>query len=561
MSTFSAALPEASGSHRISTNPARRQPRHGLYAALHPAIGMLAVATVGEVIAGVLLLLGSWGLVHLLGNYTSGLLAFTVSCWLVAAFVTAAAAHLSHTAEARVEDRVRRAVASRLVRIPAQRLTHYPTDSLRRLVSEDISALHHLIAHFPGEIATLLVIPMVSVLFLIVEAGPVALVALIPGAIAAVIHVTVIPRISKRFGQERARVMGRITTAVSDYARGIHVLRTLGTQQGALADYHQATRQFTTDMIAWVKHAATPAALSGALLQAATTYALAYWVSGTRSAPVLAATVLFSLALVTPALRLGHGLDYVSAGRAAAARIAALLDEPELPSGTASAPVKPVTVYAREVTVEMDGRRILDNLTLVASAGSLTAITGPSGIGKSTLLCVLAGMTTLQSGIVEFEPVTREPPRRVPISTLSEDARTATVFLVPQSLRVLDATVRENLLLTRPDASDHQLTKALRRAHLDVALEADASVFSGGERQRLALARAFLSSAPVLICDEPTSALDAAHGEALWDELLACAHADGRTVIVVTHDLAFARIADHHIELMTTSSPAQELDA
>jgi len=114
---------------------------------------------------------------------------------------------------------------------------------------------------------------------------------------------------------------------------------------------------------------------------------------------------------------------------------------------------------------------------------------------------------------------------------------------------VLQATVRENLILTAPDASDEQLNAALQQAQFSVDLEADATTLSGGEKQRVGLARAFLTTAPVVLLDEPTSALDSTKAARLMDALHALAQSQGKTVILVTHDPALAARADARLDL------------
>ncbi len=169
---------------------------------------------------------------------------------------------LSHHAESLFEARLRRQLAAHLVRLPASTLSRYSGDALRRLVSDDISALHHMTAHLPAEFATLIVVPAVTIAALVASAGPVALLALAPGIVAALFYLVVIPRMAARHSAESADVMGDIVTAVDDYARGIRVYRIYGAQTGAAADYAESTARFTRGMQERVRLVATPAAVA-----------------------------------------------------------------------------------------------------------------------------------------------------------------------------------------------------------------------------------------------------------------------------------------------------------
>lgn len=508
----------------------------GIVPLLRPSLPVLALSAVIATLAGGGGLVAIWAMVQMVATPDILWAKIAIGAWGAAAFMTAGASWLAHETEASFEARLRREIAGHLLRLPADRLSGYSTDRLRRLVSDDVAALHHMVAHLPSEVATLSILPLVSAILLVRLAGPAALLALIPGALAATVYLTVIPHLSARHGAKRATVMEQITSAVDEYARGIAIFRLAGTASGALADYAQATKRFTAEMTEWVRKVATPAAVAVGLLQAAGSYAVAYTVGYTGDRPRLAAILLLSLALVTPALRLGHGLDYVAAGRAAARRITTLLSEPVLPSGHEQ-PHGAFDVKVDNLTVDIEDHQVLKNISFRAPAGQITAITGPSGAGKTTLLNAIAGLQPASTGKISVGST--------PVKSIDEDSRTAIVLLIPQGADSLAASVRENLLLSAQADSD-SLRRALDHVTLPISLDADAANLSGGERQRLGLARALLSAAPVLIFDEPTSALDHDTAESVWREITCLAYEEGKTVIVVTHDAELAQRADNH---------------
>jgi len=509
-----------------------------LRAELAPALPALSAAVVLAVLAGVGHLAALWCIIRALDDSGGAWVLVACGVWVVTAALAAVASWLAHAAEARFEARVRRRVAGHILRLPAHRLTLYPGDRLRRLVADDVTALHHMIAHLPSELATLVVVPVVAVMLLLSVAGPLALLALIPGLLAGIVYLTVIPRLSATHGAQRAQVMTEITTAVDDYARGIEVLRLSGAASGALSDYTAATDRFSHGMVLWVRRIATPAAMAVGLLQAVASFAIAYAVGSEWDAPRLAAVILFSLALVAPALRLGHGLDYVAAGRAAAGRIEELLSETPVASGARIAPTGRAEVEADRVSVFVEGRAVLDPISFRAPPGAVTVVTGQSGAGKSTLLRAISGLQPLTGGVIRLGGA--------PVDEIREDTRPHAALLVPQGGDVLTGTVKENLQLTSSTDDDH-LRVALEQVGLAVPLDAEATALSGGERQRIGLARAFLSPAPVILLDEPTSALDRRSADRFWSRLQSRAHDEGKTVIVVTHDPELAVRADVHV--------------
>lgn len=507
---------------------------------LRPALPGLVVGTLAAALSGLAMLGALWCLVRWISAPSSGWVLAAIGAWVAGALLAAGGSWLSHAAEAGFAARLRRQVAGHLVRLPASTLARHGGESLRRLVSDDVAALHHMVAHLPGDVATFAVVPLASVALLATLAGPMALLALLPGVLAALYHLLLKPRAAAHHGAERMRVMREITAAVDDYARGIRVNRIYGAQSGALAAYRDAARRFTSDMAAWVTKVALPASVATALMQAVATFAISYAVVWRHDAATLAAALLFSLAIVTPALRLGHGLDYVAVGRTALARIAAVLREPELPCGTA--PTVGLTVLrADAVTLVLSDQPLIQDFTHRFRPGAVTAISGPSGVGKTTLLRALAGLETLNDGTIRLGPIA--------ISQLDEGARHAAILLIPQGGDALQASVRENLLLGCPEADDARLSHALRQAQIEVPLDADAMRLSGGERQRVGLALAFLTPAPVILLDEPSSALDAATAAHLMAALRQLAHERDKTLVMVTHDPALAAMADERIQL------------
>lgn len=196
------------------------------------------------------------------------------------------------------------------------------------------------------------------------------------------------------------------------------------------------------------------------------------------------------------------------------------------------------------------GRPVLDDVSLTAPQGAVTALVGPSGAGKSTILRLTARFWDVDAGSVTIGGV---DVREIPTTRIME--LTSMVF---QDTYLFDTTIRENLRIARPNATDAELEEAARKARLDRVIEVlphgwDTEVgpagqsLSGGERQRVAIARAFIKDAPILLLDEITSALDGENESAISDVISQLS--EGRTVIVVAHRLSTIDSADQVVFL------------
>jgi ABC-type multidrug transport system fused ATPase/permease subunit len=197
-----------------------------------------------------------------------------------------------------------------------------------------------------------------------------------------------------------------------------------------------------------------------------------------------------------------------------------------------------------------DGKPVINNVSFKIKKGDRVALVGPSGSGKSTILSLIERFYEPDSGEILLEGV--------PVRELSRDALRSQIGYVEQEAPVLAGTIRDNLLIGSPDATDTQLKKVLGQVNMTSVLKRDKRgldaevgeagiMLSGGERQRLAIARALLEAPPILLLDESTSALDGLNEQRMREAIDAVAQ--GRTMIVIAHRLSTVVDSDQIIVL------------
>jgi len=289
-------------------------------------------------------------------------------------------------------------------------------------------------------------------------------------------------------------------------------------------------------------------------MAAAISAGLVLWVgagrvmSGELTLGLLLVFVSYLGSLYKPLKALSRLSTTLAKGTAAAERVDALLSEvPDIAESAYPIPVRRLRgyVHLEGVHFSYGGNEVLRGVDLEVAAGETLAIVGPTGAGKSTLVSLVPRLIDPTLGAVHLDGFD--------VRGLELDGVRSQVAMVLQDCVLMRGTLRDNILLGRPDATDSAVARAARLAlvdefagrlpdGLDTPVGERGATLSGGQRQRIAIARAILRDAPILILDEPTSALDA-ESEALLVEALAGLPA-GRTTLLIAHRLSTVRRAD-----------------
>ncbi|MCZ4556784.1 ABC transporter ATP-binding protein [Rhodococcus maanshanensis] len=465
------------------------------------------------------------------------------------------AASLTHYADNDIQLFTRRAIAQHVGRIPLGRFDDRGSGALRKAVGDDVTAMHHLIAHSSLEIVNALVTPLVCLVYLFWVDWRMTLITLIPIVIGVELY-----RRSMAGYSEGMRAyndaLASISTSAVEFVQGIAVVKTFGQTGRAHQRYRRATDEFCDFFVGWMQRVIGVSAAAGLALSPVSMLAViliggtALVTTGQLQAVDLLPFALLGLALSAPVLALSQTGQAMQAGMLAAGDIGELLAVPTLEYGTA-APTRDGTaglpVRFDKVRFSYDGDTdALAGIDLELRPGTVTAIVGPSGSGKSTLAALIPRFHDPMEGRITVAGID--------IREFSEEDLYRTAGFVFQDVRLLRMSVRDNIALPRPQADLTEIVAAAEAAAIDHRIRAlpagydtlDAPL-SGGEAQRVSIARALMADAPVLVLDEATAAVDPESEAEIQKGLSRLAA--GRTVLVIAHRLDTIVDADQIVVL------------
>ncbi|WP_326811173.1 thiol reductant ABC exporter subunit CydD [Streptomyces scopuliridis] len=466
---------------------------------------------------------------------------------------------VSHDAVLRMLADLRVSVYRRLERIaPAGLRETRRGDLLSRLVA-DVDELQDYWLRWLLPVGSALLVGVGAVGFtawLLPEAGAV----LASGLLVAGVGVPLLSgACARRAERQLAPARGQLATHVADLLGGIAEL----TVAGALTRRMRRTREADGTLTAIASRGASANALGGGLsalvcgltVAAAACVGVGALADGRLVGVELAVVILTPLAAFEAVTGLPLAVQYRQRSRRSAERVCEVLDAPvpvREPERPAAAPVSPFPLEVRGLSARYPGQRrdALSGFDLTLTAGKRVAVVGSSGSGKTTLAQVLLRFLDAREGGCRLGGTDT--------ATLDGDTVRRFIGLCAQDAHLFDSSVRENLRLARTDATEDELRDALRRARLldwvdalpaglDTLVGEHGARISGGQRQRLALARALLADFPVLVLDEPAEHLDLATADALTTDLLAAT--EGRTTLLITHRLQGLDTVDEVIVL------------
>lgn len=463
-----------------------------------------------------------------------------------AALLSAALMVWLHTVDAGFGRDLRRSVVAKLARLPLGWFSDRNSASVRQAVQEDAGRLHYMVTHAVPDSVAGAVTPIVVLLYLFTIDSGLAAMLFIP----ILIMVWLYSLMMRGNADNLARVADwtkKANAAASAFVGALPVVRVFGGDGRQLRQTLGGQLSFLNN---WQRPMAPVKALSQLIIQPPifllSIVSVGMWkISyGGMTPSELLPFIFLGTTFGAQILAVLYGMAPVREGRAAAQRIGVLLEEKELDRGGApeKMPHGPVGLRFADMTFGYRPRvPVLHAIDLELKPGTMTALVGPSGAGKSTLALLPGRFHEVTGGAIKLTFGGEE----VDIRNLSPEVLQRSVGFVFQDVQLIKGTVRENIALSNPSATDAEVEAAAKLAQIHdriarmprgyLSVVGEDAYLSGGEAQRLSIGRALLANPPVLVLDEATAFADP-ESEHLVQQAIASL-VKNRTVLVVAHRL------------------------
>ena len=513
---------------------------------LSSAFGMLPYAAVG-------VLLGKALENTLTSGWAIGLTVAALTGYFLKHFLYSKSTLCSHKAAYEIIRNIRCAIMRKMSKMSMGTIQEKSSGEFKQLVIDDTDRLEGQIAHAIPEMTSSILIPVFVFAYLIFVDWRMALASLISAVLGNLIYYAMMIGRSEMM-KEYMSSNGNMNATIVEYVNGMEVIRMFNQTASSMGRFKNAVLKVRDITTAWYKHCYPFMSISQVIMPSTIAFVLPIGIAllsgGAVTLSEVILCILLSMGLVGSLQAMIEFWQDIAAIYEIQPRIQDLLDAKELPEPTEPQHISGNDVELKDIHFSYGSSEVIHGISFYAKAGTVTALVGPSGSGKSTLAKLIARFWDVSAGVIS---VGGADIRNLPLSELAEK-----ISYVSQDNFLFNMSLRDNIRVGKPEATDAEVEQAATQAGCDEFIArfsggydtnvGDAGArLSGGERQRLAIARAILKDAPIVILDEATAFTDPENEDKLQRSIDRLTK--GKTLIVIAHRLSTIMYADQILVL------------
>jgi len=455
---------------------------------------------------------------------------------------------VSHTATFATLAEIRLKLADKLTRVPMGYMINTPSGELKNVLVDRVEGMETTLAHLVPELTANLCIPICILIYLLFLDWRMALAALITLPIGMLCYKGMANGYEEKFQGLIMRVR-KMTSTVVEYIGGIEVIKAFNQADNSYQKFTDAVHANADLILDWMKDTQKYSAIMMSVWPAALISVLPvgclFYMNGSLSSATFITVIVLSLGIAGPLVAAMFFTDDIAKIGTVMGEIDGILNQPELVRPEGKYDLPNLDISLENVYFAYDEKEVLKGINLTIPQGKITAFVGPSGSGKSTIAKLIASFWDVTGGLITIGGKS--------VKEISTDQLNDLISYVSQDNYLFNDTVRNNIRMGKPEASDseveqiakasgcHEFIMNLEHGYETVVGGAGGHL-SGGERQRIAIARAMLKNAPIVILDEATSYTDP-ENEAVIQEAISRL-TKGKTLIVIAHRLSTITDAD-----------------
>lgn len=461
----------------------------------------------------------------------------------------AASTSISHQATFYSLKKIREEISKKLFRMPLGKVMNISSGKLKNIIVDQVDSMETTLAHIIPEMTANIIGPILLLIYMFILDWRLALVSLIPLVIGMFCMKSVMVSYGKKY-QQSVEINQKMNNAVVEYIGGIEVIKMFNQSETSYQKYSEAVHENAAFYYQWMKETMIGVSayrkISPMSLLTILPLGVYFYLNGSLTIATFITIIVLSFGTVENILTATNYMDDLSRIGTITKEIGLILDAPDLEHGKENVSLSGSDIELKNVDFSYtEDKKVLEGVSLTIGENQVTAFVGPSGGGKSTITKLIAGFWNADAGEVS---IGGKNIKEIPLEQLSE-----TISYVSQDNYLFDMSVRENIRIGKPSASDKEVEEMAKlsgcdefilglSAGYDTIVGEGGGHLSGGEKQRISIARAMLKNAPIVILDEATSYMDT-ENESIVQE--AISHlVKGKTLILIAHRLRTVVNAD-----------------
>ena len=469
--------------------------------------------------------------------------------WLGHALFHALSTANSHLATFHTLAVIRKKALDKLAKMPLGNVINIPSGALKSTIVERIDSIETTLAHILPEFTTGIGAPVIILIYAFVINWKLGLASLITVPLGIVCYMLMMYGYEENYGRT-VRATKALNAVTTEYINGIEVIKVFGKAQSSYEKFSAAAKESADSFVNWMRSCNVYMTFAMCIMPATMLSVLPIGgimtMHGTISTADFITVIILTVGLIEPVIGVMSYSDDIAQMDTIVTEVRSVIDAPEMHRPEKlNKTMQGGDIVLDDVHFGYSGDEILHGISMTIRKGEFVALVGPSGSGKSTVARLIASLWDTDSGSISYGGVD--------IKDIPLDDYNDRIAFVSQDNYLFDLTVRENIRLGRQSATDAEVEEAARKCGChdfimwlengyDTTVGNSGGHLSGGERQRIAIARAMLKNADIIILDEATAYTDP-ENEAVIQKSVAKL-VEGKTLIVIAHRLSTVKNAD-----------------